>query len=227
MLTDPDEETRPHIHNVNILISSSIKPMNVMQAMFSKNFEDLERLEITAMPMTCRIDFQDHVVSQEVLSLVSDWNKALNTPQHVFPFMQWAKAKHHRFTPIIRYSIPVFASIAAYAYYVHLSAPWENNAPLATVLLTSTVRWLAGTVALLFLSCQLGKYLANMTERSLGRFGRFHALEITKGDVNRQTELLAKNTRSFWNFIGSGAIAVLWNLVSAVLAALMIRKVQP
>ncbi len=227
MLGGPDEEERPHIHNINILISSSIKPMNVMQALFSKNFEDLERLEITAMPMTCRIDFQDHVVSQEVLALVSEWNKGLNTPQHVFPFMQWAKSKHHRITPIIQHSIPVLAAIAAYCYYLRMSHPWATDTTVSPLLVTATVRWLAGTVAVLFLSCQVGKYLAGTVERSLGRFGRFQAVEITKGDSNRQTELLAKNARSFWKFLGAGAIAILWNIVSAVLAAMMIKKVQP
>jgi len=178
------------------------------------------------MPMTCRIDFQDHVISQELLALVSEWNKALTQPQHVFPFMQWCKRKSSTICYLIRCSIPVFAAIAAYAYFVDLSAGFDLSAALTASQLTVTIRWLAMSAAFIFIASRFAAFITHTVERSLGRFGRFQAIELTKGDQNRQTKLMAKNSRSFWKFIACGAIAIVWNVVGGVLTAIMLRKVQ-
>jgi hypothetical protein len=63
-----------------------------------------------------------------------------------------------------------------------------------------------------------------VVEKSLSRFGRFHVFDITKGDRNKQTTLMATNSRSFLNFITGGGVAILWNIVSTVLAAILLKK---
>ena len=197
--------------------------MSVLQAMFSKNFEDLEKLEISAMPMTCRIDFQDHVISQEVLTLVSEWNKGLNIPQYVFPFMIWIRKRHKIISSLIRNTIPIFGAVAIYSLYIKISTPWHQEVPITSHELTSTIQWLVGAAAFLFVAYKIGRYLGGIFDKSLARFGNFHATEITNGDRNRQTKLMARSSRSFWKFIASGSIALLWNILGAIIAFLMLR----
>jgi hypothetical protein len=105
-----------------------------------------------------------------------------------------------------------------------MSASWGKDTPLATLYLTSTVQWLVSASALLFVSCKVGQYLAEVVDRSLVRFGRFHAIAITRGDHNKQTRLIAGSSRSFWKFVASGATAILWNIIGTILAAIMIKN---
>jgi len=226
LLSEPNCQSKPHIHSLNLLISSSLKPLNVMQAMFSKKIEDLEDLELIAMPMTCRIDFQDHVISQEVVSLVADWNKSLPQPQHVFPFMQWFKRKSNAICHLIRCSLPALLAIVSYVFFLNRSASFKPDSALTAGQLLFTVRWLAMTVAAIFLSCRVAAFLARVIERNLARFGQFQAIEITKGDQNRQAKLMAKNSQSFWKFIASSILALIWNIAGGVLTAILLERPQ-
>jgi hypothetical protein len=187
-----------------------------MQAVFSKDPEDVERLEIMAMPMTCRIDFQDHVVSQEVLALVSEWNRGLGEPQGILPALMWCKRHSHRISAWLSRSMPVFAGFALYAYYgQQFAALATPTGPATAALLGFTAKWVACFAALVLASFLVGEAVGSAVGRNLDRFGRFAVLQITNGDQKRQTELLARNTRSVWVFVLNGLGAVLWNVVAA------------
>lgn len=47
-----------------------------------------------------------------------------------------------------------------------------------------------------------------------------HPFTLSAGDNNRQTELAAKNKKNFTRLCVEGAIAVLWNIVAAIVFVL-------
>ena len=190
-----------------------------MQALFSKNFEDVEKIELSAMPISCRIDFQDHVISQEILALVKEWNKGLNKPQGNLPYLEWFKKHGNFLAAVIRNIIPIFTASAVYAFYWNISNEWTSSEALTIGILEHTVHWVVVSVAILFLSTKIAGYIAKKVMNELSNFGRSHAMNITKGDFNRQNKLMARNSRSFWRFIMGGVITILWSSIAGIITA--------
>lgn len=223
MLTLTDE-IKPKLHNINIRIASTISSFHVMQAIFSKDPEEIDRIDLKMVTMIARIEFTDHILSQELLDLISKWNKGLRSPEYIFPFMQRIKANSEKIRYAIRHSIPLFSAIACFGYYYNYSQKIVQNAPVTGEIFTETIMWLVVSAVILFLSNILGKVLGRYSDMHLKSFGKFTAIELTKGDRNRQTELQAKNSNSFYKFFAYSIFALLWNIIGGVIAALLMQQ---
>lgn len=79
-LVDVDGFEVPQRHTLSIKITSKLKPFHYMQAVFSKDPDDLENFELELCPVICRVDFVNHILSKELIALVDDWNEGLPQP---------------------------------------------------------------------------------------------------------------------------------------------------
>ena len=205
-------------------ISASLSPQHLIQAIFSKDPEEAERIELKMVTMSTRIDFVDHIISQELLDLVSKWNKGLRTPEYVFPFMKWVKYKTDAICRIVRKSVPTLTVAVCFSYFINYSQHLDKEAPLTGTIFTASVLWVMTSIILIYLSAIIGRWLASYIKKQLNRFGRFTSLELTKGDKNKQTEFLAKSRNSFWKFASSSLVALTWNVVGGIVTAILLKK---
>jgi hypothetical protein len=174
--------------------------------------------------MTTRIDFVDHILSQELLDLVSKWNKGLPTPEYVFPLINWAKDKKDIICNIVRKSLPALTTAMCFSFFISYSQHLDKKAALTTAILTDTVLWGMVSVIIIFLSLVAGRSLSSYINKQLSRIGRFASLELTRGDKNRQVKLLARSKNSLLKFAGTSFATLIFDVVAAVIAAILLKK---
>lgn len=121
---------KPSLHCVNVRIAAALNPQHLIQALFSKDPEDIDRIELKMVSMSTRIDFVDHILSQELLDLISKWNIGLRIPEHVFPFMKWVKQKADHICGFVRRSLRVLTAAACFSYFVNFSRHIAKSAAL-------------------------------------------------------------------------------------------------
>jgi hypothetical protein len=212
-------ETKPSSHGVTVRIAGQPRPFEYMQAMFSKDPDEPEPLEIGPATTTCRVDFVDHLLSRELLAIVSNWHRSCRKPEAVMPFIQKLKKRSRTIRNVITNSVTVFTVATAAAYFYRWSASLASGGALTGEQFRDTISLLAGIAGFLYLAWLLGRWLAARAESYLERFGRFHLFELTSGDSNRQTELNAKNQNALMKFGVTALAALLWNVVGGVVTA--------
>jgi hypothetical protein len=223
MLSLPRAE-KPSLHSVNVRVSAAVSPQHVIQALFSKDPEEAEQMQLSMVTMSARIDFVDHILSQELLELISKWNKSLRSPEHVFPFMKWVKLKTDPICKIVRRSLPILATMTCFSFFIHYSQQLDRTAPVTTEILTNIILWLMASIILIYLSLMFGRSLSSYINKQLKRFGRFTSIELTRGDKNLQDKLLARTRNSFWKFAVSSFVTFALDVAAAILIATLLHK---
>ncbi len=155
MIKFPNSE-RPASYVISVRLSSSLKPQHVIQAIFSKDPEDVDKIELELVPMSCRVDFVDPLLSQELMNIVSDWNKGRPSPEYIFPIMKKFKRHSAKIAAFVRYSVPALSVAACGTYYWTKTSNLELSVPASTAIVVNSVLWVAGTGAILFVTASLG-----------------------------------------------------------------------
>jgi len=217
-------QSKYHLHTLSVFCSSWLNPQQVMQAIFSNDPADIERLDFKACPVSCRIDFTDHVISQELMNLVSEWNKGLSTPQYIFPIMKKFKAHSDLIAKAVNTSIPILTGLACFAYFHHATHNLTAQDPASVGMIRDTVIWLAVSAFSLFLANRLSATVAERIKTLLFHFGRFTVFSLTKGDFARQDELMVNGTRTLYRFLAMSCLAILWNVVGGIVTVVLLGK---
>lgn len=215
--------TEPASHAITVRLANQPRPYEMMQAIFSKDPEDMERFELDAAPMTCRVDFADQLLSQELLAIVASWRKALREPVPVVPFFRRLLKKASLVVQVTQNSVLLMSTLAACAAFFRWSRPATPEVALTAGAFRDNLLLLAALGIFLYLSRGLGRWLGSRAHEYLHRLERFSLFELTAGDSNRQTALSAKSRNAGLKFIASSALALLWNVVGGVLTALFLR----
>ncbi len=221
MLVHPSR-AKPSMHSLNVRISSSISPQHLFQALFSKDPEDFDKADIAMSTMSVRIDFVDFILGQEMLDLVSRWNKGLRTPSFVLPSLLWAKRHVELISAIIRRSIPLFTIASSFSYFLRLTREMTGNGYVSIDIFKNTIMWGIVSIIVVLASWAIGRFLSTIVHKQLYKLGRFSAIEFTRGDANRQTKLIAKNTNSVWKSIAGAAVALILNIIGGIITVFLL-----
>lgn len=213
-----EEGAKPSPFNISIRCGDGLKPHVYLQYMMSKDEQEVDSLELLTSPMSCRIDFSDPIVSQELLDLVARWHRARRSPEASIPGLGVIRKYHRPFVRAINIYTPVFttllALVALYRAVVHAGA----DAIVTNQFLATSLVLLGGALVLVVASINVSKWIGAYIESLVVGIRRTHVLEFTNGDRNYQTKLFAQSQRSIWRFLGAGAISVLWNVFAAALS---------
>ena len=214
---------KPANHAITIRLSSDRNPFHLMQAVFSKDPEEIDRYVLESSPMSCRVDFADNILSQELLALVSRWNSSRRTPEIILPILERVKKYAEKIRVAIKNSLPLICAIFCFAYYWNRYHNIDPNAVATAGLLRNTVLWLVVSCAAVFFTFKLARWLSIFSYSHIQRFGRFTIFEITRGDENKQNQLAAKSRNSVWKFAASTIFALVWNIVGGILTAIILK----
>jgi hypothetical protein len=144
-----------------------------MQAMFSKDPDEFEPLEIGPGTTTCRVDFVDHLLSSELLAIVSTWHRSCRKPEAVVPFIKTVKKRSTQITKLIRASVIMFAGIAVAAYFYKRSVPLASASALTGEQFRNTIALLAVIALFLYFAWGFGRWLADRAKGYLARLVDF------------------------------------------------------
>ncbi len=215
----------PQRHTVVLKIASELTPLHVMQAVFSKDPDEIEKLESEVAPVVCRIDFINHVLSDELMRIIENWHKALIKPLFNYSSARFLSKHRDTIARVIHYSIPFFATIiAAGILNKYVSTVYQPNIQVSIGAMKSFMFWLLGSaVGITFLNQTLGHWLGSKAYNAIEHYGSHSIFDFTNGDKNKRKKLEQKNKSSLRNLFFSISGAIVINLISSIIAYFLFR----
>jgi hypothetical protein len=214
----------PQRHTVVVKIASKITPLHVMQAMFSKDPDEMENLDSEIAPCVCRIDFINHVLSDEIMRIVEQWHKARIKPLYDPTYEKFLKKHKTAIARTIHYSIPFFATtFAAGVLNKYVATTYATTASLTVGILKEFMFWLLGSAVVIAFMLQIGRWIASSAFDAINSYGEHAIFDFTNGDKNRQNKLEQKNKDAIKKFSYSVAEATIVNLISAAVTYLLFK----
>jgi|TARA_R100001132_G_C3268779_1_gene91108 hypothetical protein len=212
-----EEGEKPFLFNVTLRCGNGLKPHVYFQYMMSKDDHDGDKLELLSSPMSCRVDFSDPIISQELLDLVARWHKGRRSLESFIPGLTFIRAHHSKFSGFIKFFTPMLMATLALVALYQAAVTAGLDSAVTNEFLIKSLGLFGISIATVLLSVHVSKLVGKYIERAVTNIGRTHALEFTNGDRNHQTKLLARSKRSLANFLIAGGMSILWNVLAAAL----------
>ncbi len=206
----------PQRHTLSVKITGDPKPFEMLRSVLSTDVDDLENIEFKLVPVIARVDFINHILSKELISIVDDWNEALPQPDKNGAIYKFINKHSDKLTSFIRNLLPLLSFIVAYIS-LEWFFPTEDAANAVSIdTLKSALTWvLLASGALLFI-VRLSSWLSYVTDSAISKYGRFSIFNLTNGDNNAQSKFNGKNRKQALKFIGSSSLSLLLNIAAGI-----------
>lgn len=182
----------PQTHTIRVRIGNSLKTSEIIQVVFQGG--EAHDLEEAQAQMSCKIDFVNSQICNELKTIVSEWYDTLKNNSHdhkLIKFIVKHKNKFHNF--IIISFLTAGTILINYLYSILSSSslsflPKDDNHKLFFFLTSS--------VLVLFLFYRMGSLYANqMLRQRFGKLRRNPMFTFTKGDKNKFNDVKKNNKK--------------------------------
>jgi hypothetical protein len=217
MFTMPNY-TIPQRHTLTVKLISGLDPLHVLQALTSKDPEDLTALEYEAAPIIARVDFISHLLGDELLNIVEEWVRS--RPKAVFRegWRRWMRKMRGWLARCLHYSIPgVTALVVAGVLHWHGSM-YSRSEPITIEIVQKALYWILLLMVSLPVTYTLGRYLAARAYHALEAYGDHFLFCFTSGDQNKHKTVQGHNRKALSRVAISSLIAILLNIIGAAVA---------
>jgi hypothetical protein len=215
----------PQRHTIVLKVSSRLTPLHLFQAMFSNDSDDLENIENEIAPVICRIDFINHVLSDELMSIVENWIKSRIKPLFDPVFGQILENHKAGIARFLHYSIPIFITIlAAGVLNKIVNSCFIGNTPVTVNELKIFMFWLLGSGVVIFIFVQIGFWIGSRAYKSIESYGEHCVFNFTNGDKNKHLRLAKNNKRSVIQIISSIVLNFIINISASIVSYFLFTK---
>ena len=214
----------PQTHTLRVRIGNSLKPSEMIQVVFQGGNEEYDLDEAHAQ-MSCKIDFINSQICNELKAVVSEWYDALpnNSEDHkLIKFILKNKVKFQNFillsfltagTLLVNYLFSIF-------YKSNLDFLPSYNEHKLFLFLTSSI-------VILFMFYLVGSlYADRMMRKQIGRLRRNPIFEFTKGDKNKFTEVAKDNKKHLVGLLKTIIIGISINGLSALIGFVLDKLIN-
>lgn len=209
----------PQRHTVTVRAATAMKPAQMLRYALSRDPEEDDKLEYDMAPLFCRVDFVNHLLSQELINRVSEWYNGRAKPLVYSSIFNKLRRFRQGIANVIHYSLP--ATVTVVACFILPSLFGDSvagNAAMVSDLRLASL-WLLVSGVAVYASKLFSFWLASTAYQALQSFGKFGAFSLTNGDTNNQSELEQANrdkmSRFILSFCGTLAIHIVAGLVVA------------
>lgn len=216
ILIEAQNGEKPTEHNILVRLATGIKPQDLMRAMFSKDLDEMESFELASAGCVCHVTFATQSLAGDIFRVVDGWVKSRPTAQYSAPYLKTLRQRSDLVFKLVRHSLPVSAVFTLLAYFCHITHELDQGATASIGFIRQTMLFGVLLWVTFLISGFLSRWLAGHLLSLLHKIGMLHPFTLSAGDNNRQTELAAKNKTNFTRLCVEGAIAVLWNIVAAI-----------
>lgn len=211
----------PQRHSLSVKISSSGRPFELLQALFTKGPDEMTPEEMEPAPMVCRVDFISHVIGQELIALVEEWNASLPSPQVDSSWIHKIEYRGEAIAKIVRYSTPIVLTFVCLAALRFGARGFEASASLTIESAVMLMQWMFVSLLVLYSSEKLSEWLGRRCAKALHDYGRFVPFGLTSGDREAQLALEKKNKSIAWQFVVTATSSLVVNIAATILAAML------
>lgn len=213
-----DEFAAPQRHTLTVRVASPMKPQEMLRIMVSGGLDDLGDMDHRAALCTGRVDFISHVLADELLSVVNQWNLSLRQPNGCvgfLPFLEkfddWIARGVHLLLPFIS----VFLSIAVLDHFRDVWTSAQATGPESGVLLA---KWLLLSLVGIYAALRISKFLASKIYQKINQYGAYRVFHLTRGDENAEQQAVSANSKALMGFWFHSSVALILNLIASIIA---------
>lgn len=211
----------PQRHTLSVKIASKMKPLQILQAVLSKDPDEIDDFEISA-PVMCRVDFIDHLMSEELINIVEKWVEARKQPGFINPSKTFLKMHKDKIARIIHYSTPVLSAIALVSFLFNFTDKLGVSSAVTVSIMRYFMLWLLFSSMTISTLTIFGKYIAAKAYNSIDNYGHFSTFHITNGDKNRKSEIDKKNSKQMSIFTFNCIVSLILNIIAGVITYYML-----
>ncbi|EMI44000.1 hypothetical protein [Rhodopirellula sp. SWK7] len=198
----------PQPHMLLMKLSKPVTPKQFLQMIFSSSDEDIDGLQPDTAICMCRVDFINHVLADELITIVDRWNDSLKKHPSQDNWLDKLEKHDGLIAQCVHYAFAlVFVLIAGLGLY-QLTKHIDPTSPITIDGLRLSFYWLLGTGAIVFLLGRIGKYLAAQIYGAINAYGERTVFDFTRGDSNHVTEVDNKNAKSMRRFFILTSISI-------------------
>lgn len=209
----------PQQHSLVVKLSADAKPLELLQAVLSKNPDEIDGVIYNFAPTVCRADFINHTMGQELISLVEEWNKALPTPDVESNLIKKLYRHKDIFAHAINYLTPALSTVSFIAVFRSNYISSDHPLPITMNDGVGLITWLLFGIIVIYLLDKASKWLASVVHNSIAEYGKYSIFNLTSGDLSRAKKLNNSNKKKRNHFLLSVSCSLILNVVSGIITA--------
>lgn len=208
----------PQQHALTVKLSGDARPIELLQAMLSKNpGEDVDEFELA--PTICRVDFISNSIGQELIAVVEEWNESLPKPESRSDFISKLDNHGDKIAAVVDYSTPVLFAIAALFVLINLYPASMHGNQITVGVGVDLMRWLMCAFIAIYIGAKISHILARNAYHALDKYGHYCMFQMTNGDDNRRIEAEKINKKHFRKFVITSTASFLLNVTAGIVVA--------
>ncbi len=223
----------PQRHTVTITILSTGLSHSFIESMMSKMTSD-EKEDRTVIkiglggvfgetiPMTCRVDFVNNILSRELLNLISEWHSTLVYDEIEKSFFSKVRENRDKISPLIKYSIPLSFLLVFFSYHFNYTRGIIEGAT-ATVSYIDHVYYLTIiSLFVVFIGIKISNWISDKTNNKLKYYNmRHHTFKITSGDILFHKKIQKNNKSIIRDTLISYSVSLILNILAGIIVFYM------
>lgn len=180
----------PQTHTMRVRIGNSLKPSEMIQVVFQGG--DEYELEEAQAQMSCKIDFINAQICNQLKITVSEWYEALPKNSEEHKLIKFILKHEVKFQNLIVFSFLTSAIILLnYLFSISINNEIEI---LPKDINQKMFFFITLSIGVFYMFYKFGQLLSNrMMHKQINKLKRNPMFEFTKGDKNRFTEVRKEN----------------------------------
>ena len=216
---------QPQRHTLTVNFKTGMNPAALLRIVLDA-VNAPQEIDMSKMFSGCvaRVDFISHALADELLALVGKWHSTLPKGESVGTFLEKCEKNDKLIANLIKYSLPISASVIVYFVLLYLSSFYQLNSILTVKIMRDFCLWIFGTFILLWAASKTGKFIANRTYQAITFYGAHHTFRFTSGDIELMKKLEEKNKKTASRFIFSICETVILHIFAGLIVYYLSRK---
>ncbi|MBK1811652.1 hypothetical protein JHL18_13595 [Clostridium sp. YIM B02505] len=217
----------PQRHTVVVRLSSGMRPDQILQMLLNGKIEDLDSIDKNLAPVICDVTFVNHLIGDEIINIVEEWNKGLKQGSSINNKYKYFR-RHKLAVANGIQNITKVTGLGAIIGAVNLYISNFNVKNVFQIRIDQIQGLIiVGAIGFVLYGIlkQIGYQLGKSIIESLDDYGEVFTFNITKGDCNKQEELLNENNKYVKNINTGLAISIIVNIICSIVASILYNKI--
>ncbi len=217
----------PQPHILVVKVSDGLKPEQLLNLVFTGKIENIERIEEELYPVVARVDYINHELGNELLHIVSEWDKGCthtNLKKNKFIiFLRKNKFKVSQImSGLLRILVLFFSMFLMNAYINSLTI--QNFVEISTPQLSLFIDIIFFVIVLFSIIKKLTSFLSDIFLQYIGDKTIYHVFNIDKGDKELQQKISEQINANSRKALLSFFISIILNIICGIFASIIFTK---
>lgn len=208
----------PQPHKIMVKLSDGMNAGEMLNLILSGNIEDIDETNINRnfFPIVARVDFIDPLLADEILNIIGEWVDGLKKTETAKSKFILKLQKYKRMVAYaVNYVIILFYIILSTEFFENTVKSYKlksigqmNNQQFIELL-----NLVLGIFILYVILEKLFESFGNLIFEKLKEYGETHIFNITKGDKNKQIDIIKEENENKASILMGLIITVLLNII--------------